>query len=124
MLPSSAPKESVQKLLELAAPKNNWPDDEVSVVHCEWKDHDEADTSENVKEGYWLIRFRVTTQVANHIKDKQEGKIYINTMNFTVYHDRKPWLDVPGKPKRVARLCHESEPAAAAEAPKGPPQES
>ena len=112
MLDGDNPLQIIQDIFDVYGPKNGWPEDELGqvitdVVFCEWRDYDPDNPKpQSEQKGYWLVRFRVTSQVASHIRIKQKGKISLAAFPFTVYHDKRPWLG-----DRKARLVHESAPA-------------
>ena len=89
-------KEDAKKLLGYAAEDDKWPSDADSrwiLVGCKWE------------HGYWLVRFRVTLDIAVHIRDKMDGLIQINTHPFQVFHMSRPW-----KKGRDPVLVHEDTP--------------
>ena len=70
-----------QLLLDQA--RARWPANSKSraiVISATWE-----------KDSYWLIRFRVTEDLAKYIRDTLQGRIQFGITTFTVFYLQKPW---------------------------------
>ena len=96
MLPPGAEQETVARdLIEMAKEDNNWPADGDGEVRAElssykWTQHTDAEGNP-LDKGHWLIRFKVSPIIAEHIRREQKGQIYMLTDSFGVYHQNQPW---------------------------------
>ena len=90
MLPEENTLQQVAKLMSIVAADNEWPvQDEgpqpITIVSCFWSEFKDSGR------GHWLIRFRVSKQLATFIRDRQQGLIKVICSTYQVYHKREMW---------------------------------
>ena len=82
--------------------RSRWPsgnDTKATVVTCTWE------TKNNLS--YWHVRFRVSLDIAEHIRDTLKGRIQFGMVLVTVFYLQKP---LKGE-RPLTTLVNESAPA-------------
>ena len=86
-------EEEVKAILGFTCEDSGWPSKEWQLSSVNWMPFKDQETDKPVASGrgYWLIRFRVSPDIAEFIKTEQNGEIQMLTETVAVYHAGDPW---------------------------------